>query len=1405
MKRWARGASAVLAALMLLSTVPITALAYQVASLGANDVAEEVTYNTGCMEVSVGYDVERWERIYSDDLVGENNPYAADADTDIFGNNSLYMADADTDILGDDSLDVWYDLFDENGGYTINLDLFETEPLFPYEVQFKYQGKTETRWFETVDDTVEVGGHVFALSCTDAQPKTIGFWIAGEYFPARPEDKTFTNDGGVGLFSMQPLPETRLTADFSSKLGSELKGITVAGGPTSGVWGVAGSDNYYTLGQGAAIDLSPYMGSKTVTLELIDGSDPLDPYLKRYIVNVKLCDVSKLLDFQAFVGAKAVTSSLYASTSYYWVSVTGWPKWSLEPATLKMKLGGGFSGYTADVYLGRFATEEAAKAADPSADITNQIWDGGSNPVGPGYGADYSKQPWFTVVFKNQGTTVYVYNARVYMYNDISSRMHQLLRNFDAKMTVNEAELELRSRSLYNSDTGIFVFYKETDQAVPQESSLKLGFSTAAGSSGLPKVTVYRGAYQTKEALASAIANGTAEDATQAIWGADAAGFTGNYTRPDQSPKFTLLLEQGDIPNDDWVGNTVLPVGAVVSTPSASVSINIGYGLYKDSGSYRSSVNNGSQDIKENDYATRTYSTIYILEPGNAVDGRYYANLDGYGLGESVTSSNMDKYITKAVVGRCGTADEVNDAAKADVKAQLFSSAYAGGGYAADYSKGVTFTVLDAYGQLHYATIRTAATPEPPAKQPDPLSDDTYFQVRGANAAQEGNPYQAYFMKSSDDGYYFNGYQTVFLLNDNGGAVTDATIYPTFWTGSQVNVYAALDTASGDKVESGKNPAAVTFGKPIHYSAGSESGTHLKNYWVTFVTQTAGGPNLFVNGATNSEHLDEASGLPVREIFLDAGHSYHHDIFFANIGDAQMTGLTVTLSADAQNIALDDYWQIKDTKSLGAFTTVDRTTSYGELSNVSKIRLVPKVVDGVVTAGEISGTLTISYDGGTPIVIKLTGTAAKPRITTTSIVPGVKYVHYSSVIQTDNMYNAAGVRFEISKGTLPNGLVLKQNGEIYGVPTVTGDYTVTVRALYNGAECDTKEFTLHIENNTDQNVWDATDPSYGITTAIPNENGSLTIDTMDKGDNSFANTTQQLVSKGEYTYFVELKLDGNLLEEGADYTKEPGSTRITLQTQTLKGAGGGSHTLSAEFREGDTMKRAAQNYEITPTQSGNTGGGTGGNTGGSIGGNPGSGITDPGTGTGTPGVRPAIPFTDVPKTAWYYSEVVWAHKNGYMVGVSDKKFEPQAAIGQATVVTVLARMAKVDLKRFDAEGYSNIMPNRWYSSAAVWATQAGLLPDDTAFVENGAISRGNMAIMLVKYLRSMGIDTSAPNPPVEFADADLMTAEENAAFQVLYRYGVFQGVGGMRMNPKGTTSRCEFSALLHRVDTLIKK
>ncbi len=126
---------------------------------------------------------------------------------------------------------------------------------------------------------------------------------------------------------------------------------------------------------------------------------------------------------------------------------------------------------------------------------------------------------------------------------------------------------------------------------------------------------------------------------------------------------------------------------------------------------------------------------------------------------------------------------------------------------------------------------------------------------------------------------------------------------------------------------------------------------------------------------------------------------------------------------------------------------------------------------------------------------------------------------------------------------------------------------------------------LQVIENTNANIEVMTDSGYELTERVPN----LTQDTL---------TDQTMVSKGDYEEFVNLFLDSVKLERGVDYTAEPGSTRITIKSQTLKRFNTpGTHTLAMEFRtkNTNTLRWAAQNYVITGNGSNN--GNTGNNKG----------------------------------------------------------------------------------------------------------------------------------------------------------------------------------------------------------------
>ena len=445
---------------------------------------------------------------------------------------------------------------------------------------------------------------------------------------------------------------------------------------------------------------------------------------------------------------------------------------------------------------------------------------------------------------------------------------------------------------------------------------------------------------------------------------------------------------------------------------------------------------------------------------------------------------------------------------------------------------------------------------------------DPSFHVYGAKQGEveyttyeSDDEFRTYEVYGNLDSYYKNGYQTLFI---NNADVDLSQLKPIFSTNSdKTRVYVGTEQKSGESVQDFSKGA-------VQYTAIID-GKQQKNYQIAFVKKTAGA-KLYVNGPSE------------REVMLNEDNEYQHDILISNIGDAELTGLKVELNAT--HAKLDDYWTVggNGNDKLGAFTTAKRETDRGELPNLAKIRILP---DGT---GTISGTLTISADGQEPVVIKLKGYASNPYITTEGLAEGVKYVPYSFVVATNNMHKWNNVEFKIKSGRLPNGVTLSSvNGEIYGVPTEAGEFPIRIEASYSSSKFKPyyADLTLVVKENTNENVYNASDEGYELKEALG----------VDVGNHDYVlkNTKDQLfVSTGVLGEFQDLWLNGEKLVDGVDYTKVSGSTRITVRSQTFKNKlQEGTNTIAAEFRvNGDKnkeLKRTAQNFRLE-IKGGNGGG-----------------------------------------------------------------------------------------------------------------------------------------------------------------------------------------------------------------------
>lgn len=712
--------------------------------------------------------------------------------------------------------------------------------------------------------------------------------------------------------------------------------------------------------------------------------------------------------------------------------------------------------------------------------------------------------------------------------------------------------------NLYGEETNLYIYIKKEDVT---EGEYYIGGLQLTGSYAGQQCKIYQGEFDSAEEARQAATSKPEIDVTDKLINQSMAAtgeglkipFGINKTYFNEN--YTVVFSDG---TTDYLQGLYIAIGARNSHIS-------GY-IYE-----------GWSNISEGVYVkpvSSIESVTVLLNRGKSADDPYALELEYYGKNGKRDNSLVDK----AVEGHFDSLEAAID--KPDIKADLFALAGGNDGFSGVYkSPGKSFTVF-AEGQVFRFTViaQTDPNPEP---MPEPGISDTYFRVNGATELSN-----CYVMPAVHDTYYASGFQTILYTDD----VSPSSLKPTFSTDNGANIYAGHLGEAGTPQTSGATTADFSDGRAVQYSAAA-NGKKLKNYWVSFIPKHTGGAKLFVNGINGSDGAK-------REVFLTGINSYSrfHDIFIANVGDAPLTGLTATLAggnnSTDNNIKLDDYWTVGGDggNTLAPFTAVQGTNDTKNLNNIAKIRILPN------GEGEINDTLIISADGQEPIRIQLTGNAGDPRLTTASIPEAVKYVPYAVQILHNNKYPWNTVTMSIVSGSLPEGVTLKPNGELYGVPKETGTFTFTIQMTNSDSRFfdDSQTYTLIVKENTNENVDGATDGSYEVTKRVGEKVGTDDVVTEIRD--------YEFISNGEFSEFIDFWMNGEKLTEGTDYTKEPGSTKITIRSQTFqnKAKAGEANTIAAEFRVNHDvnkdLRRSAQNFILKPngsTDPSNPGGGSG--------------------------------------------------------------------------------------------------------------------------------------------------------------------------------------------------------------------
>jgi uncharacterized repeat protein (TIGR02543 family) len=189
--------------------------------------------------------------------------------------------------------------------------------------------------------------------------------------------------------------------------------------------------------------------------------------------------------------------------------------------------------------------------------------------------------------------------------------------------------------------------------------------------------------------------------------------------------------------------------------------------------------------------------------------------------------------------------------------------------------------------------------------------------------------------------------------------------------------------------------------------------------------------------------------------------------------------------------------------------------------------------------------------------------------------------------------------------------------------------------------------------------------------------------------------------------------------------------------------------------------------------------------------------------------QPVAPnsFGDVKPSDWFYDAVTYVKQNGIFSGTSNDSFSPDGTLTRAMYVTVLGRMAGIDVSKYTTSVFTDVQPDAWYAPYVQWAFEKGITSGtgDNVFSPDASILREQMATLTLRYFeiekisyQTKGSKTSKPN------DISDISAWAVDAVVKLWQAGLLAGDTNGNFNPSSNATRAEAAAFCVSSNEVVK-
>lgn len=181
--------------------------------------------------------------------------------------------------------------------------------------------------------------------------------------------------------------------------------------------------------------------------------------------------------------------------------------------------------------------------------------------------------------------------------------------------------------------------------------------------------------------------------------------------------------------------------------------------------------------------------------------------------------------------------------------------------------------------------------------------------------------------------------------------------------------------------------------------------------------------------------------------------------------------------------------------------------------------------------------------------------------------------------------------------------------------------------------------------------------------------------------------------------------------------------------------------------------------------------------------------------------KPSFPFKDVTTDHPFYEDIKYVYEKGLMQGVSEDIFQSATTTTRGMIATILYRMEGEPAVK-NASSFRDVADGMYYTKAVAWAAANGIVNGyaDGTFQPDQTISREQMAAILYRYAQYKGCDVSVGEDTniLSYTDAAQVASYAVPTFQWAVGAGIINGTTATTLSPKGSATRGQVAAILHR-------